>query len=60
MNENRVIQLLTPGETAKILKLSPWTLARWRRKGIGNLRCVEVGPRTYRYRAQDVERLASG
>ena len=47
--------LLTSAEVAKILQVSPRTLASWRGNFAGELNFVRLGNRTIRYRQEDVE-----
>lgn len=50
-------ELLTPVETADLLKVKPRTLEDWRLRRTGpNLPFVRIG-RAVRYRADDVQRL---
>lgn len=49
-------ELLTPGEVAARLRVSPHTLRRWRYQANAPLRHVMVGGRA-RYRAADVDAL---
>ena len=44
------VELLTPTEKAKELKVHPVTLYRWRQAGVGP-EFVRVGPNCIRYRA---------
>ncbi len=48
-------ELLTIREAAEILNVSPRTLERWSLEG--RLPRVEIGPRTIRYRADDLAAL---
>lgn len=53
-------QLLTPEETAALLRLSEHTLASWRRTGSNSeLPWVEVGGKV-RYRRGDISRWLEG
>jgi excisionase family DNA binding protein len=47
--------LLTPGEVAKILRVSPDTITRWIR--LGQLRAAKLPSGTYRIARKDVEKL---
>jgi len=48
--------LLTTAEVAQMLKVSPITIARWKKRGL--LLAYKLGPRAVRYRRQDVAALA--
>jgi excisionase family DNA binding protein len=48
--------LLTTAEAAKLLKVSPVTIARWKKQGI--LPAYKLGPRAVRFRRDEVEALA--
>jgi excisionase family DNA binding protein len=47
--------LLTPGEVAKMLRVSPDTITRWIR--LGQLRAAKLPSGTYRIARKDVEKL---
>jgi len=47
--------LLTPGEVAKMLRVSPDTITRWIR--LGQLRAAKLPSGTYRIARKDVENL---
>ena len=47
--------LLTPGEVAKMLRVSPDTITRWIR--LGQLRAAKLPSGTYRVARKDVEKL---
>jgi excisionase family DNA binding protein len=47
--------LLTPGEVAKMLRVSPDTVTRWIR--LGQLRAAKLPSGTYRIARKDVEKL---
>lgn len=48
--------LLTTAEAAKLLKVSPVTIARWKKQGL--LPAYKLGPRAVRFRRAEVEALA--
>lgn len=48
-------ELLTPGEVAKMLRVSPDTITRWIR--LGRLRAVKLPSGTYRIARRDVENM---
>lgn len=52
-------RLLTPAETASVLRLEEHTLASWRVRAPERLPFVKVGGRV-RYRYRDVARLVEG
>lgn len=47
--------LLQPKEAARILRIHPGTLRRWRGTGKGPA-AIRIAPRTWRYRIEDVLR----
>ena len=47
--------ILTPGEVAKMLRVSPDTVTRWIR--LGRLRAAKLPSGTYRIARKDVEKL---
>ena len=47
--------LLKASEVAKILQVSPRTLASWRTNNSDDLPFVRIGDKTVRYRPSDVE-----
>ncbi len=49
-------ELLTTREVAKLLRIDPSTVARWRAQGQGP-RWIRVALRTVRYRRSDVDRF---
>lgn len=57
--------LLTPKETAQLLRKSEWLLWQWRREGIGP-KWIETNPKATpsttrpRYRRQDIEAWIEG
>lgn len=54
--ENRETDLLTTAEVAELLKVSPVTVARWKKQG--RLPAYKLGPRAVRFRRADVAALA--
>jgi len=47
------VQLIRPQEAARILRIHPGTLRRWRGTGKGPA-AIRIAPRTWRYRIEDV------
>lgn len=55
--DQSIEKLLEEREVAELLRVSPETLANWRKSGDVALPFLQLGPRLIRYRASDVRAL---